>query len=197
MHGSDSVGQSFEERLNKIIPRLTSEELLNNAGLGNEIGFYIFDYPPERELQVREHLRFILDYLKKKWPELRIKHINLFELLVDYLKNRKLLDRAVKVQIKEGDKALLKALRAPLGADKIAATFIQEARPQEHDLVLVSGVGSSWPLLRSHNLLNNLHIPMGNIPLVMFYPGVYTGQGLRLFGRLRERNYYRAFRLVP
>ena len=90
MHGSDSVGQSFEERLNKIIPRITSQELLSNSGLGNEIGFYIFDYPPERELQVREHLQVILDYLKKKRPDLRIKHVNLFELIVNYLKRRKL-----------------------------------------------------------------------------------------------------------
>jgi len=29
----------FEERLNQILPRLTSKELLNNEGLSNEIGF--------------------------------------------------------------------------------------------------------------------------------------------------------------
>jgi hypothetical protein len=197
MHGGQSVGQSFEDRLNKIVPRITSQELLSNSGLGNEIGFYIFDYPPERELQVREHVRFILDYLKKKRPDLRLKHINLFHLIVEYLKSRKLLDRAIKVQTEQGDQALLKALKAPLAADKIAAAFIQEARPREHDLVLVSGIGSAWPLLRSHNLLNNLHIPMDSTPLVMFYPGIFTGQGLRLFGRLKESNYYRAFRLVP
>jgi hypothetical protein len=40
------MNPSFEERLNRILPRLTSNELLNNKGLGNEIGFYIFDYPP-------------------------------------------------------------------------------------------------------------------------------------------------------
>jgi len=36
----------FEERLNQILPRLTSKELLNNEGLSNEIGFWVFDYPP-------------------------------------------------------------------------------------------------------------------------------------------------------
>ncbi len=40
--------ENFYERLNLIKPRLASTELLNNAGLGNEIGFYIFDYPPEQ-----------------------------------------------------------------------------------------------------------------------------------------------------
>ena len=30
---------SFKERLDKIIDRVTSDELLSNTGLGNEIGF--------------------------------------------------------------------------------------------------------------------------------------------------------------
>jgi len=36
----------FEERLNQILPRLTSKELLNNEGLSNEIGFWVFDHVP-------------------------------------------------------------------------------------------------------------------------------------------------------
>ncbi len=37
------MSQVFEERLNQILPRLMSPELLRNEGLGNEIGFWIFD----------------------------------------------------------------------------------------------------------------------------------------------------------
>ncbi|MBU0735342.1 MAG: DUF1788 domain-containing protein, partial [Proteobacteria bacterium] len=70
------------------------------------------------------------------------------------------------------------------------------AQPEEQELVLVSGVGSVWPLVRSHNLLNNLQTVMGQTPLVMFYPGRYDGQALRLFGKIKSNNYYRAFKLV-
>ena len=83
-----------------------------------------------------------------------------------------------------------------MDAKKIAKVFVEEADPKNHDLVILSGVGNAWPLLRSHNLLNNLHSLMEGTPLVMFYPGVYTGQDLQLFGRLKEKNYYRAFQLV-
>ena len=41
------MSQTFNERLNQILPKLTSSDLLTNQGLGNEIGFWIFDYPPE------------------------------------------------------------------------------------------------------------------------------------------------------
>jgi len=187
---------AFKSRLDKIIDRLISDELLSNTGLGNEIGFYIFDYPPEYELDMRDHIQFIIRQLPKKRPDLKFIHINMFELIINYLNKRKLLDRALKIQKDGGNQKLMKALKGPLGADKIAKAFIEEARPHDNDLVLISGVGNVYPLLRSHNLLNNLHSLMADTPLVMFYPGIYTGQGLRLFGKLKETNYYRAFQLV-
>ncbi|HWP91796.1 MAG TPA: DUF1788 domain-containing protein [Thermodesulfobacteriota bacterium] len=188
---------SLKNRLNQILPRITSDEFLKSKGLGNEIAFYIFDYPPEEEMEVRKHIQFVLNYLKKNRPELKVKHINLFSLLVDYLKSRNLLERALQIQKTKGDKELLKALKLTLDGDKIARVFIDAAEPQTQDLVIISGVGNAWPLIRSHNLLNNLHSHMGKTPLIMFYPGMFTGNGLRLFGRLKESNYYRAFKLVP
>ncbi|MGX9367231.1 DUF1788 domain-containing protein [Desulfoplanes sp. PS50] len=186
----------FTAHLNKITDRLLSEELLSNAGLGNEIGFYIFDYPPEKELLVRDYIETVKGQLHKRKPDLRFTHVNLFELIVGYLENRKILDQAFKLQKTKGNEELLKALKGPLHPQKIANHFVQITQPEEQDLVLMSGVGNAWPLLRGHNLLNCLHPLMEDTPLVMFYPGHFTGQGLRLFSRLKESNYYRAFSLV-
>ena len=185
------------ERLNKILPRIISDDFLRGRGIGNEIAFYIFDYPPEDELRVREHIHFLLDHIPKQRPGLRVKHINLFDFILDYLKSRNLLEKALKMQREKGDEALKEALKGPLHENKLATIFVEVAQPQQNDLVLLSGVGSVWPLLRSHTLLNNLHPIMGNTPLVMFYPGRYDGQSLRLFGKLKSNNYYRAFKLIP
>lgn len=186
----------FNERLDKILDRLTSDAFLQGKGLGNEIPFYAFDYPPERELEVRAHILFLLAQIPKRRPGLRFVHINLFELIVRHLKNRGFYEKALVMQKQKGDEATLKALAAPLDAGKLAAIFADEAKPADHDLVLVSGVGSAYPLLRTHNLLNNLHHHLGSTPLVLFYPGVYDGQSLRLFGTLQDKPYYRAFRLI-
>lgn len=186
----------FNERLDKILDRLTADAFLQGKGLGNEIPFYAFDYPPERELEVRAHIFFLLAQIPKRRPGLRFVHINLFELIVRHLKNRGFYEKALVMQQQKGDEATLKALAAPLDAGKLAAVFADEAKPADHDLVLVSGVGSAYPLLRTHNLLNNLHHHLGSTPLVLFYPGVYDGQSLRLFGTLQDKPYYRAFRLV-
>ena len=186
----------LNDRLNKILDRVTSDEFLSGRGLGNEIPFYAFDYPPEDELVVREHVSFLIKQIPKKRSELRIKHINLLQLVVDHLRDRNLYDKALQIQKAKGDVALLKILKSPLHATKIAKVFVSEAEPKQHDMVFVTGVGSAYPMLRTHSLLNNLHTYMGSTPLVLFYPGVYDGQSLRLFGEMKEKPYYRAFRLV-
>ena len=92
----------------------------------------------------------MLDHIPKQKHGLRVKHINLFDFVLDYLKSRKLLDKAIQMQREKGDEALKKALAGPLHEDKLAAVFAEVAQPEQHDLVIVSGVGSVWPLLRSH-----------------------------------------------
>jgi hypothetical protein len=101
------------------------------------------------------------------------------------------------MQRDQGDAALKKALAGPLHESRLGALFAEVAQPKQHDLIIVSGVGSVWPLLRAHALLNNLHTVMGQTPLVIFYPGRYDEQSLRLFGKLKNNHYYRAFRLAP
>ena len=191
------MNHALTSRLNRILPTITSDGFLSGKGLGNEIAFYIFDYPPEDELPIREHIRFLLEHIPKHKPGLRVTHVNLLDFVLDHLRQRRLLDKAIQMQKTKGDAFVQKHLATILHPNKLAPVFAEIAQPDQHDLVLVSGVGSVYPMLRAHVLLNNLHAVMGQTPLVVFYPGRYDGQSLRLFGKLTNGNYYRAFKLVP
>jgi hypothetical protein len=189
---------SFEERLNQILPKISSDEFLNSKGLGNEIGFWIFDYPPEREMEMRDFLtRTVLTSLNKSQPPIRAGIINLFDLVIQLLQERQLLDKAIDMQRTKGDEAVLAALRPVLKEDKLAQKVVTLVDLDNIDLLLLWGVGSAYPMLRTHTLLSALHPLMGRTPLLMFYPGRYDGYSLRLFNKLSEDHYYRAFRLVP
>jgi len=190
------MNQQLQERLNKIPEIILSDDFLNKKGLGGDLCFWIFDYAPEHELQVRDHIKFIEGLLAKKHSHLKVVNINLLEDMVAYLTERKLLARAVDLQKAKGDEALMKALSGPLHMDKFVPFLLKHHNINDQDLVLLSGVGSVWPLLRAHNLLNSLHADLGHVPLVLFYPGEYTGKDLTLFNRIPSNNYYRAFKLV-
>ena len=58
---------------------------------------------------------------------------------------------------------------------------------------MISGVGSVFPFLRMHTLLEAIQTAFSDIPVVLLYPGTYDGHEMRLFGRLAPSPYYRAF----
>ncbi len=189
---------TFEERLNLILPRVKSDDFLSSQGLGNEIGFWIFDYPPEREGEMRDFLEnTVLPALNKTHPPLRVAHLNLFHLITSLLDERGLLDKVFEMQQTKGDEAVLAALRPVLKEDKLAQMIVQQINLNETDVLMISGVGTAYPMLRTHTLLSALHPLMGDTPLLMFFPGTYDGYSLKLFNKLSEDHYYRAFRLVP
>lgn len=188
---------TFEERLNQALPRLASPDVLNNRGAGGEIGFWIFDYPPEREMEMRSWLAEVIEPgLRKQKPELRFATIDLFACVIGILEERGLLDKAFEMQLRKGDDALLSSLRSVLKEDRLAARIVEMAGVEDLDLLIVKGVGSVYPMLRTHTLLSALHPHMRDTPLLMLYPGRYDGMSLRLFNKLGDDNYYRAFRLV-
>lgn len=186
----------LQEKLNKLSNRLTSEELLKNRGLGNDIGYYIFDYPAEEEQQVRSFVNLTIDSIRHKNSDLNIIHIDLFKTILSYLEDRGLKDKAYGIQQNKGDKVLENALKGPLNATRFSEFVFNDTFKENCDLILITGIGSSWPLLRANELLNNLQSKTGDTPLVLFYPGEYDKQTLKLFGRITSQNYYRAFKLI-
>ena len=198
------MSATLVDRLNQILPRVTSSAFLSSEGIGNEIACYIFDYSARDELRVREHIEVMKGRLASHHAELRVLHLNLLDVVLAYLRQRGLFEKVLKMQVSKGDTAVLRALEGPLAAEKVRDFIATEHAPADHDLLLLTGVGSVWPMLRAHDLLNCLHSVMGKTPLVMFYPGSFDGTTLRLFGRTTpttskpgSKPYYRAFILVP
>ena len=51
------MGKTIKDSLSILDETIKSEDFLKNRGLGNEVGYYIFDYDPKDELLVREYVR--------------------------------------------------------------------------------------------------------------------------------------------
>lgn len=193
---------SLEERLNLILPRVSSRDFLENKGLGNEIGFHIFDYPAEDEETVRDFVKTVLEPALGKPPlSLKTKTVNVFDLAIGLLKDRKIYDKVIEVQKSRGNDAALPGLRSVLKEDKFAKYLTDQIDVRSLDLLLLTGIGAAYPMVRLHTLLNGLHAFMQDTPLVVFYPGKYNGASLRLFGLSHDSSdagaaYYRAFQLL-
>jgi len=189
---------SIHKRLDKILPIIMDERFREGKGLGNEIGFYIFDYDPEDELIVREHINFLKEKVNNDNREITIREFDLFEIVLETIKDKGYLEKVFEMEKQKGTESILtpikKTLRLTQNNDLIV-DYIRN-RIEDNDVVFLTGVGKAWPIIRSHTVLNNLHSVVDNVPLIMFYPGTYSGHDLHLFDEISDQNYYRAFNLV-
>lgn len=184
----------LDYRLSQIRSRIAEDRFLKNNGSGNEIGFWIFDYPAQHELQVRDHLQYLLRHLAKDY---RFVHLNIFQVIINMLTERNLFERVCQQEICVGTEALKKQLAGPLNQKKIADYLAKKVDLAAQQFVIITGMGNAWPLVRGHELMSALQDVMGFTPLLMFYPGTYSGYGLSPLAGIDSQNYYRAFRLVP
>ena len=189
---------TLEERLDKAEAMIKKPSFRKNKGLGNEVGYYIFDYLPEQELLVRERVEYIRKNNEQSDDEYRIVVFDLYEIIIEILKEKGYLEKCYEFEKKRGFDRITKAVGNMLritAKDSLIVNYIRERTP-EKAIVFLVGIGKCYPILRSHTVLNNLHQVIDNVPVVMFYPGKYDGQELILFGEIKDDNYYRAFKLV-
>jgi Domain of unknown function (DUF1788) len=187
---------TIHQRLKALVTELQSPRLLKNQGNGNEIGYYIFDYDAEHEPIVEQFISELQPKLVVSQPPLNTVEINLYLVILKILEDRNLLQRAFDLEARKGNNDLAKTIKPMVRPEKVVEK-IQELVQGSEDLIFITGVGASWPMMRSHTILNNLHPVLDRTPVVMFFPGSYDGQELRLFDTFKDDNYYRAFPLIP
>lgn len=192
--------KNINKRLDEIKYKITESSFRANKGLGNEIGFYIFDYDPEHEILVREHISTLKKEMDRDFKDIKIKEFDLYEIMIKVLDEKGYLDKNFEMEKKKDSEYVFRATEKTLrltsqGKDnKIVQYIIENTNPDE--IVFLTGVGKVWPIIRSHTVLNNLHRAVDHVPVVLFFPGTYDGQSLILFNEIKDDNYYRAFQLV-
>lgn len=188
----------IEQRLDKAEDIIKQPSFRQNKGLGNEVGYYIFDYPAEQELLVRERINYIVNKNKNSSDGFKVVVFDLYDIIIDMLQSKGFLEKCFEFEKTKGFDRITKSVGNMLrisADDSLVVQHIKDNTP-ENSVIFLIGVGKCYPFLRSHKVLNNLHQVIDNVPVVMFYPGKYDGQELILFGEIKDDNYYRAFKLV-
>jgi len=189
---------SLNKRLDLIEPKLSDNNFRTGRGTVGEVNFWIFDYMPDEEMAVRDFVCYLTNKINSKEDDLRIRHFDLYSLMIDVLREKNYLDKVIEMEKSKGSSAVINPLKRTLrlteSGDLIIQRIVEDITPQK-DIIFLTGVGKAWPIIRSHTILNNLHSRVDKNPLVMFFPGEYTSE-LKLFGEITDDNYYRAFKLV-
>ena len=130
-----------------------------NKGLGNEVGYYIFDYPAEEELYVRERIEYIKRKSENSDDDYKVVVFDLYEIVIDILKQKGYLEKCYDFEKKKGFERVTKSISNMLritSSDSLIVNHIKDNTP-EKAVVFITGIGKCYPILRSHTVLNNLH----------------------------------------
>ena len=185
------------EKLNLIEPRIKSKEFLKNVRGGHTVPFYILDYEPQDEFMAREHIQNLQEKVNMENGDIRIKVFDLYELLIECLKEKGFLDKALQAEALKGTEKLYDAIKNTLGLKKETNMYINKIVDQveAEDVIFITGVGKVYPIVRTHKVLSNLRPLIKRNPLIVMYPGTYYNNEFSLFGEI-DKDYYQAFKLI-
>ena len=188
----------LSDRFADLEIRMTSVQDLTKYGTANDLKFYIFDYNPKDEALVRKETKKLLSLN----PD--IVEFDLYEMMLEIIEDEGYMEDVLRMEPEYDKDLLLREVFQPLLSveeeENAFLNMFKERIPDDGSkIVLITGVGKSFPIIRSHTILNNLQSIFRKNPVVMMYPGRYeikNSMTLRLFERLDDDNYYRAFPLV-
>ena len=175
---------------------LSGRRFLAMEGLGNEVPFFIYPYPPEIALEVAQVKKRVKNRLGN--AGVTVREVNLYDITVEILQERGVWDRLLAMEPDQDKDDFREILQGMLDPQlHIAPAIRAKIGDGGFDILFLTGIGEVFPYIRSHNVLNNLQSVVTGKPMLIYFPGRYEqsdtlGSSLVLFGRLKDDQYYRA-----
>ncbi|MCU0485174.1 MAG: DUF1788 domain-containing protein [Anaerolineales bacterium] len=195
----DLSQKPIHERYQHLLKVISSPRFLKMQGLGNEVPFFICPFDPKDANEMSKLGKQLINQLNNKG--IHVLKINLYDLAIELLKERGIWEQILEAESTISKDELKELLQGVLDPEQhLIPAIARKMRREPFDVMFITGVGEVFPYIRSHTVLNNLQSTAKHKPTVLFFPGDYShtaekGATLKLFGRLPDDNYYRAFNI--
>ena len=179
----------------QIFSQVTTEKFLSMQALGGEEPFFIYSYDPSLQDLVSSETKRLTKKIIQKGHKVLV--INLFELVIEMLKSRGMLEKVLDKEQNLSKDNLLSTLQNMLDVEtKIMPEIQKRVEKEKTAMLLIEGVGEVYPYIRSHTIINNLQKIVVDRPTLLFFPGKFDGHKLVLFDKVHDDNHYRAFNII-
>lgn len=183
-----------------LLSVVSSERFLKNEGLNNEVPFHICPFTPDISQDMIHAVKELSNALTDQG--IRVLEINLYDLVIEILKEEGDWEWLLENETTLSRDELKEELQGILDTESVLIpAIVQKMKSASFNVMFITGVGEVFPYIRSHNILNNLQRVAKEQPTLMFFPGKYqhslaSGASLRLFDKLTDDKYYRAFNIL-
>lgn len=187
----------LKKKFQDLREKIQTQSFQENRGLSNEVGYYIFDYDPEKELYVRGEIGDIIRQEKAAPTGVTIQVFDLFTIMLTIVDQFGYREAFIDLEKSHGITQVIDWMNNIMEMNEkhnLVVQYISDHLNKDGStIVFITGVGQVYPIIRAHKVLNTMTQVIDQIPVMMFYPGNYNSVRLQAFGELQEDNYYRAF----
>jgi len=179
----------------KIYNQITTPKFLSMQSLGGEEPFFIYSFDPKEQDLVKVEIERLKKRVEQNGHSVLV--INLFDIAIELLKQRGMLDKVLEKEPSLPKKKLLQTLQNMLDVETKIIPYIKKLVDENKtSMLFLEGVGEVYPFIRSHTVINNLQKVVVDRPTLMFFPGNFDGHKLILFNKIYDDNHYRAFNII-
>ena len=153
-----------------IVSRLTDPALLGRDGYLMRHNLYVLPYKPMQEAFAKDLIRALTD---KDLParDVQAANVNLYDIVLSYLDEQDLWDPLCEAEGDNSRDELIMMLQDTISVAEVLKPAVESAiKDSGCDLVFITGVGETFPYIRTHALLSELDV---SIPVVLVFPGEY------------------------
>lgn len=158
------------ERLKIVETKLSDKDFLGHESLS--FRNYVFPY----EIEQQPLIDWQIEQWKRQNFPLTIIEINLFELICELYGE----DLPALLALEASGESAMRMVGPML--DTIKPIQLIENKVQNADVIFFTGVATAHPFIKSSNLLKRMADIGIEIPVILFYPGTFSGRKLHLFG---------------
>lgn len=152
-----------------IVDKLSDDALLGRNGYMMRSQLYILDYDPCQKSYAADLIRAICsdDLPSRGVAPL---DINLYDIVLRHLDEQGLWDALVEAEAVTPREDLIEMLQDTVGISEVVAPAVNEAIASTEgiDIAFITGVGETYPYIRTHTLLEEINSP---VPVVIVFPG--------------------------
>ena len=89
-------------RLDEMETAIRKPSFRQSSGRANEVNYWVFDYPPERELEVRERIAYLKNKNQRETDSFELVVFDLYDIVIDFLEQRGFLNKCYAFERKAG-----------------------------------------------------------------------------------------------
>jgi hypothetical protein len=150
-----------------LIKKLTSEELLDSAKSLTAPSSFILPYDPAQAKTAKEVVAALQAELPQHGVHPRV--VNVYDTVLEILDEDDIFEELVELEPTVDRPLFLSEVKGAIDLEEELVPRVEE-KAEGSQLLILTGIGESFPFVRAHRLLENIDVDM---PVVTVFPGDY------------------------